>query len=155
MFFICDIQIYIINQRKDLSNKKKENGDGTQVRRETLIIVAICFLCNFPRQSQKFLSKSERCKGNGIEEFYGLFGWRGKGGGVEGSRVVLAKNKLIFCAKSTLLYSTLLPLNSNGPLIPNIASFKCNPINSKSGAISPIQPHLTVLLILWSHHVLF
>lgn len=69
MFFISDIQIYIINQRKDLSNKKKENGDGTQVRRETLIIVAICFLWNFPRQSQSFFSKSERCKGNGIGEF--------------------------------------------------------------------------------------
>ena len=26
---------------------------------------------------------------------YGLFGWRGEGGGVEGSRVVYAKNKLI------------------------------------------------------------
>ena len=28
---------------------------------------------------------------------YGLFGWRGEGGGGEGSRVVLAKNKLILC----------------------------------------------------------
>ena len=27
----------------------------------------------------------------------GLFGWRGEGGGVEGSRVVLAKKKLILC----------------------------------------------------------
>ena len=26
-----------------------------------------------------------------------LFGWRGEGGGVKGSRVVLAKNKLILC----------------------------------------------------------
>ena len=26
-----------------------------------------------------------------------LFGWRGEGGGVEGSRVELAKNKLIYC----------------------------------------------------------
>ena len=28
---------------------------------------------------------------------YGLFRWRGEGGGEEGSRVVLAKNKLILC----------------------------------------------------------
>ena len=28
---------------------------------------------------------------------YGLFGWRGEGGGVKGSRVLLAKNKLILC----------------------------------------------------------
>ena len=28
---------------------------------------------------------------------YGLFGWRGEGEGVEESRVVLAKNKLILC----------------------------------------------------------
>ena len=30
-------------------------------------------------------------------DLYGLFGWRGEGGGVEGSRVELAKNKLILC----------------------------------------------------------
>ena len=29
------------------------------------------------------------------EELYGLFGWKGKGGGVKGSRVMLTKNKLI------------------------------------------------------------
>ena len=28
---------------------------------------------------------------------YGLFGWRGEGEGEKGSRVVLAKNKLILC----------------------------------------------------------
>ena len=28
---------------------------------------------------------------------FGLFGWRGEGGRVEESRVVLAKNKLILC----------------------------------------------------------
>ena len=33
----------------------------------------------------------------GYEDLNGLFGWRGEGGGVEGSRVVLAKNKLILC----------------------------------------------------------
>lgn len=33
-------------------------------------------------------------------------------------------------------------------LAPDIVSFKCIPINSKSGAMSPIQLHLTVLLIL-------
>ena len=27
----------------------------------------------------------------------GLFGWRGEGGGVKGSKVELAKNKLILC----------------------------------------------------------
>ena len=30
-------------------------------------------------------------------KLYGLFGWRGEGGRVEESRVVLAKNKLILC----------------------------------------------------------
>ena len=30
-------------------------------------------------------------------EVYDLFGWRGEGGGVEGSSVELAKNKLILC----------------------------------------------------------
>ena len=29
--------------------------------------------------------------------FYSLFGWRGEGGGVDGSRVELTKNKLILC----------------------------------------------------------
>jgi len=28
---------------------------------------------------------------------YGLFGWRGEGGGVKESRVELARNKLILC----------------------------------------------------------
>ena len=32
-----------------------------------------------------------------IGNSYGLFGWRGEGGGVWGSRVLLAKNKLILC----------------------------------------------------------
>ena len=30
-------------------------------------------------------------------ETNGLFGWRGEGGGVEGSKVEFAKNKLILC----------------------------------------------------------
>ena len=30
-------------------------------------------------------------------QIYGLFGWRGEGRGVEGSRLELAKNKLILC----------------------------------------------------------
>ena len=28
---------------------------------------------------------------------YGLFGWRGEGGRIEGSKIELAKNKLILC----------------------------------------------------------
>ena len=45
----------------------------------------------------------------------GLFRWRGEGGRVEGSRVVLAKNKLIlYSIYFTLLYSPSLPLNPNG-----------------------------------------
>ena len=32
-----------------------------------------------------------------FSEIYILFGWRGEGGGVKGSKVVLAKNKLILC----------------------------------------------------------
>ena len=40
----------------------------------------------------------------------GLFGWKGEGGGVEESRVVYVKNKLIlYQIYSTLLYSTLPP----------------------------------------------
>ena len=36
------------------------------------------------------------CEFGGLE-LDGLFGWRGEGGGVEESRVELAKNKLILC----------------------------------------------------------
>ena len=39
---------------------------------------------------------------------YGLFGWRRDGGGGEGSRVELTKNKVNFVLN--LLYSTLLPI---------------------------------------------
>ena len=42
------------------------------------------------------------------ESFYGLYEWKGEGGGVEGSREELAKNKLIY-AKSTRLCSTIPP----------------------------------------------
>ena len=33
--------------------------------------------------------------GENSYHIYGRFGWKGEGGGVEGSRVELAKNKLI------------------------------------------------------------
>ena len=36
-------------------------------------------------------------KPSGLIFSYGLFGWREEGGGVKGSRVELAKNKLILC----------------------------------------------------------
>ena len=54
-------------------------------------------------------------------------GRRGEGGGVEGSKVELAKNKLILCLiYSTLLYSPSLSFNPNEPLRPgsNISKIK-------------------------------
>jgi len=48
--------------------------------------------------------------GEEVKHFYGPFGWSGEGGGVEGRRVEVIKNKLILCyIYSTLLYSTPLP----------------------------------------------
>ena len=32
-----------------------------------------------------------------LDDTYGLFGWRGEGGRIEGSKIELAKNKLILC----------------------------------------------------------
>ena len=50
-----------------------------------------------------------------VIEFKGLFGLRGKGEGVEGSRVELAKNRPILDQiYSTLLYSSFLPFYPNG-----------------------------------------
>ena len=46
----------------------------------------------------------------------GLFGWRVKWGGAEGSRVEFTKNKLIlYQIYSTLLYSPSLSINPNRP----------------------------------------
>ena len=65
-------------------------------------------MCWIIENEKTFISAIPVDRRNGIGEekkiyfvqfgfLYGLFGWRGEGGRIEGSKIELAKNKLILC----------------------------------------------------------